>query len=1098
MHHGSGRWITQFELIGELEEALRKRISDARGSPFIAHCDVPLGLEEAATEELVNRVGGSLHSFFRLMSRFPCACTRVVATALAESYGQGGKHVVYRLIAGYLGLGEDIPLHQRRSLHDKFRDCCDVIGLALPPTSTDGRMVDTYLFQAGVSHNQLPKLALAFLTAERLLGLPRSDDTREIDDWEDRAVGLAPPGHRVLRRIVREDPTGYHATTFLRLRSPHSPRTSHFERAFDQAIQTAAKAPTGGGNASDLGPGVEFAQGDLWLAIPRGANRLEVRIHGRLHPLSRGRRLALPLPWPSYIEWRRPSAEDQAWGQLQLFADRRRILVFDADTGGQRGELDPALPNGQRLRAGQLCVLSQTAFRINDEPCHQLGAEAFVLFCDISREMIVHQGDSLCEVAVEARLRLEVVGKRIARNRDGWLLAEPISARVHGRSGGSSEVLEMRVRHPALEDESQCRVQSACDDHLAADLDMPTTGDFGLAHVSLHIRGQQRALYRTKFWYWPGLERLAEDCVFLTTSIPNNLAEEQLAHIGRDRRGRLVVLEDDAYLQARLCFWVDRRLVSFSLPPPGASVSVRRADGAERPLRVGESIAVRDDYASSLIVRYSDPTAAIDLKGEVIPAAFGKTGSWCVSFAALRQEGTHNRVRLLFDTELNFSRDLVRVVPEAEPRSFRARHVDTLWFCEARFDGSMDAMRIEAENLITGERLGADLAVPSQPDHGDQSPLAIVHQTTASNNLQIAIDQNNLGDGIWFIDFRVREEGREDWLPLISSTGESYAICIAPRAYALELTSEDISEWCPEANRAQAFLRLSRAIETPIAPPCRATLVNLALDAWKRLGKSLSVRDSSVRGSLLGACALPSSPYARESWIPVHHPIEVNPDLFAVPAEDIGELASSEASGYEEFESVGLAGLTKSLQDAVDVLDVSMTFLVAFAKASALQTDPTASPGAFNFSKYCLLAPAMKDIDDKPLSLWHHDRACERMADRVAIASQDASQGSRLSKAMTLVQHFTLQEANRAKTLELPHDLADGFALVQETPRVIAALTKAWRFGDVEAFWHNLASTLNWPTERVRKHIGTLLRLAPELLAFYLLLWVLVERHETA
>ena len=57
-------------------------------------------------------------------------------------------------------------------------------------------------------------------------------------------------------------------------------------------------------------------------------------------------------------------------------------------------------------------------------------------------------------------------------------------------------------------------------------------------------------------------------------------------------------------------------------------------------------------------------------------------------------------------------------------------------------------------------------------------------------------------------------------------------------------------------------------------------------------------------------------------------------------AEDIGELESSGASGYEEFESVGLAGLTESLQDAVDLLDVSTTFLIAFetGKCDAAET----------------------------------------------------------------------------------------------------------------------------------------------------------------
>ena len=113
MRQGSGGWITRFDLIAELEAALRERVSDSRGSPFIAHCDTPHGLEEAAHEQLVECVGGSLDSFFWLLVRFPCVCTRVVAIALAKAYGGGGDHVVYKHIAESLRLGETISPRYR-------------------------------------------------------------------------------------------------------------------------------------------------------------------------------------------------------------------------------------------------------------------------------------------------------------------------------------------------------------------------------------------------------------------------------------------------------------------------------------------------------------------------------------------------------------------------------------------------------------------------------------------------------------------------------------------------------------------------------------------------------------------------------------------------------------------------------------------------------------------------------------------------------------------------------------------------------------------------------------------------------------------------
>ena len=1084
--------MTFLESVQRFEKALLEKLSASQGSPFIAHCDVRPEIEKEAHAELVEWIQGDFFCFLSLMGRFPCVSTRVVATALSQSYGKEGDYAaVYKHIEKSLDLNsEGIPHHERFSFFIKFRNSCEKIGLALP-SDTGERYVDAYLFQAGVSRKQLPSLAGAFLKAESLMGLPNAYETREVDDWEDRAVEFAPLGLKVLRRIVRGDPTGYHAATFIRLRHQKSPN-SEFEREFQRAIQNPPESALKG-KKTDLPPlTLEFSDGELWVSIPRHASRLEVKINRKVHPLSRGGRLALSLPWPSAIEWRRPGDAVNGWRPFPVISERRSILVFDGETGIHRGYFNPAKNSGQRVRAGQLWFLSSTAFQINEERCHPLGPEGFVLFYDISRKVDLLQQDFQCEVDVEARLRMEVVGKRIVRNRDGWLLAGPISLRILGRCGDASDGLEARISHPALENEIRIPVLSTSDGLLAADPEMPKIGDFGMARASLHIRGQDRALYRTKFWFWPGLDRL-NDGVFFSTSIPNNLAKEQLRHIYLDHHNRLALFEEGAYLQARLCFLVVQKLVSFSLKPPGVSLSVRKSDGAVRPLKVGGLISVRDDFASSLIVRYSDPKAAINLKGEIIPNAFGKIGKWSVSFARLKQKGKHNEVRLHSNGNQSFGRVLVRVVPEAEPTEFHAQPLGaTSWKFEAVFQRPIEEVRIEAENLVFGEKLQENLPLPSPLNHRNDFPLASAIKTDESTQIHIEIDQDKYPDGVWFVSFQIREKDRMEFLPLINSRGETYATCITSESYAEELGYGDISEWCPEPNRAKAFLQLSRIMETPIARQCRSNGYFEALNAWRRLGNSLDLSKHAHRSTLLKACALPPQSHARESWIPFHHPIEVCPDLFTVNAEEIGQLGLNTMSGYEEFESVGLAGLTESLEDAVKGLDVSPTFLIAFKNFQFFQSNPNASPGAFNFSRYCQYARTMEKIadDDKPLSIWHHDRACERMADRVAIASER----TRFSKVLALVEHFKRHETT---ALDLPHDLEDGFALVQGAPRVISALSKAWRKENVERFWQDLATKANLPMDKVQKHMGTLLRLAPELLAFYLLLWTLVEKHET-
>ncbi|MXX98094.1 MAG: hypothetical protein F4065_06270 [Rhodothermaceae bacterium] len=959
-------------------------------------------------------------------------------------------------------------------------------------------MVSSYLFQAGISRHRLPLLADTFLKAERLLGWPNSDNTRDLDDWEDKAIDLAPHGHIVLRRIVKEDPTAYHAIVFAHLRRSSGLPRSRFEREFLKAIEPRAKSVRHSRKAMHFIPDLEFGNGELCITIPQRAHRVEVKINGHIHPLSPGRQLGLPLPWPTRIEWRRHGSDRYRWETIHILDDQQKIFVFDGETGGYKKYIDPTTSSSrQSVRAGPLCLISRTTFEVNEECSHCLGDEAFVLFCNVSTEMIIQRCNLQFNVAVEDRLRLEVFGEAIVRDRKGWLLAGPISVQVHGRNTETSESLEVRLRHPAIRGEHKYPVYSRSNSEQIAKLEMPKDGDFGLACVSLHIRGQDRTLYRTYFWYWPSLKGLLHERLFNASLIPDNLAEKKLLHIRPNSRGQLEIIEGGSYLRARLCFWVERKLVSFTLPPPGASISVRRPDGSEQALRVGASLLVQDDYASNLIVRYSDPMAKIDSKGEIIPTAFGKVGMWRTSFAALKQEGEHNRVRLLPSCESKPSLDLVRIVLETHPSSFRAHQYKDVWFAEAEFESPIDAVRIKAKNLITGEKVDANVSVRSQSDLSDESTLISVIPTISPNRLRIEIPQNNYMDGIWFVRLHVLEHGGKGWLPVINSSGESYATCIAPTDFAQKLVSEDPSVWCSEIQHTQAFLRLSKAIETPIAKPCRPNVSHLALNAWRQLGKLLATRSQADQTSLLNACALPPSTHAPETWIPTYHPVEIAPNLFAIPSEELAILASSEQPEYKEFELVGLAGITESLQDAVDVLDVSITFLTSFTNAYALQGNPAASPGGFNFALYCEWAREMEQIadDDKPLSIWHHDRACYRMADRIEAAQKNPFSSLRLSKAAKIVRSTP---GFNYESLNIPDDLGEKFSLVKETPRLMATLTEAWRKGNAEKYWNDLASKANMPVEKTRKRVGTILRLAPELLAFYLLLWVLVEKHERA
>lgn len=1078
-------------VLENVEKDLRQKIADSRGSPFIAHHDLATETEEAVLEELVRVVDGRLRRFLDLIPKYPCTCVRVIATTLAESYG--GDHSstkVYKPIAERLRIGDDVPMHLRRRLHDGFTRACQALGLVLPAIGSDEtalRMVDDYLFQAGVSHNQLSKLASAFLRAERDLGLPETDDTKQVDDWEDRAVEFTPAGLSVLRRVVQQDPTGYHGTTFVNIRrDPNMSPTCPFERTFQEAIDRPEKAERGQ-QSEKVTPRVEFHDGELSLAIPRTAHRLVVQLHDCTYLVSGGRRFVVPLPWPAEIRWRSQSGagSGQEWQSLRLFSDPTRILVFDGESGVRKVELNSATLTEQRKApAGPVWLLSQQPFRANGETCHTLGPMAFVLYLEISTGLEICTKDREFDVEVDTRLRLQVDGNRIARNRQGWLISKPTTVQVFGVMGTSSAELEVCVRHPAIGERKRV-VRRDPQGNATVHLGLPERGEFGMARISLHIRGQDRALYKLQFWYWPGLAGLVGGRQFEASSIPENLATENLAHIAESEPGVLVLHDNDAYLHALLAFQVDRRIVYFKFPPPGVSVSVRRSDGDERPFKKGAFLVIRNDYASTLIVRCRDHGAAIDVRGSVVAEAFGKSGKWSISFAALNEDGIHNSVRLLRDGPRDVGLDLVKIVREAEPDFFQVtRTTGVRQAVFARFNRAVEEIRIDAQNLLSGEsrKVNTSLGTALQAAPGIQA-------SEDRQEVTIEVDGNVYSDGVWFVDFEIRESGRDDWTPIVNASGESYAVCVAPESIQQNLlSSERDLDWLP-AEAAEAYIRLTRALGIPIAAPCRQSVNSLLRRVWRHVGTSLAGIGRSGETTLLRACGIAPPAQLREGWLPHHHPVQVASTLFAAPTEDFEQLAYSDLTGYEDFETVALAGLTETVAD-IRSLDVSEVFLAGFANAATSSTENITRLGAFRFDRYKSLASFMND--ERLLSMGHHRRVCEQMADRCALVEMSGTSEilGRTNKTVGNFQRYQTQ-----CFLDPPPALAEESSLVAGTPRLLSELARASRSGQPNSFWETVISYAGMSEEQVRKHVGFVLRLAPELMAFYLLLWVLVERH---
>jgi len=161
--------------------------------------------------------------------------------------------------------------------------------------------------------------------------------------------------------------------------------------------------------------------------------------------------------------------------------------------------------------------------------------------------------------------------------------------------------------------------------------------------------------------------KLRDDGVFDAVSIPANLDDANLTHATMDSDGRLSLRKDIPYLQARIAFAVEGRVISFTFPPPGVSMFVRTSVGEESALAIGTRLEITGDrLASHVVVRCPDRSAAIDCRGDIIRHPFDRFGLWRRAFAALNVPGKHNVVRLLHGGREEGARELFRVGPDRE------------------------------------------------------------------------------------------------------------------------------------------------------------------------------------------------------------------------------------------------------------------------------------------------------------------------------------------------------------------------------------------------------------------------------------------------
>lgn len=1038
-----------------------------------------------------------------LFRRYPFFAAWLVTQSLNEEYGEAG-YAVYPHVADSLGISLEAQ-PQRNILFDAFCSVCERLGL---PTRGFDRQVDVYLLHSGVSRAQLPHLIDAFLRQEAAYGPPPIETTALLNRWEDDALYFLPPSINVLRRAILWDETAWHAALFARMRQDPEAFVPaiEFERVFKEVldqrlIEARPTSRRGGSEALAPRPQLHWQSGGLVLRLPRSEGRIRLWLDDAHRPLRLrgGEDWTLPQPWPRELRW---EISGQT-GQLD-FLTRGGCAAFDRITGHFLREIPQGLADAE-LDSADIVVLARTPFSIAGEPALEPEADSFVGFAVLG----AHPVALICcgsQTALKARprRRLSLIGDEITSGPRGTLHGR--SARLRIATGlGRSETRAVRV---TLGMQSRLVEVPISDDGfgdvgIAEVLDVFAEADAGdpvRLRMELMAPGADGAASHGSgialaAWVWPGFDG-TDGIVFRSKGPVRNLVEDECLHVGRDDQGRLCLEPGGGYSVARVVFEIEGVHVPFDLPWPDVSVSRRRAEGGVAPLPLGTRLSVgEDDRFDTISIRCPDQKAQLIVRGrrEERPFYGGLTRSLSVrdlltpasDERVLLRRGNGSEV-LLFELVAALAPQAINLLP--------ARSAVRL---QLKFGEPIDAVAVEVEGE-TGAVVFAEAALRHRPVATRRPDW--FHAEVSDNDahsLELTIDTDWLDDGPRLARLLIRPEGRDGWRPLRNSRGDSFAVAIANPA---------ADGFVQDGELQRRFEALSRWLSDCYAAECWPTLERTLVPRWQELGCRLrELRGGD--GAVMRAACLPPPDHAAPGWVPILHPLQFAPDLYAAAPQAFASLAASNDPGVAEL--AALATL-----DTARLRDLSHLHAAVFPGfENWKQANETgARLEKFDPGRYFQF---LKVFDTDPSAGWFwrgtpllgpdhwraaHLRLVERLDAAGLFVDDTAEEGpnSRRQGSLQRLMHAAWSLAPEKLRPPAPRRSQESEEPAQVdlwSSALLSGFARASRLNEVPTYLNALSARAGMPEAQALTSIAFMLRLAPELFAFHLLLWQIAKER---
>ncbi|MCL7466659.1 hypothetical protein [Phaeovulum sp. NW3] len=772
--------------------------------------------------------------------------------------------------------------------------------------------------------------------------------------------------------------------------------------------------------------------------------------------------------------------------------------MFDLTVGQLLWEGAANGPRDLILDTSEALVAARRPFTLDNLEALPLGDGCFLQCVALDqRPKVLRIGEQSLALAIRPRRRLGLMGAEIAIGLQGRLFGSDAVVRVE-TGLQTTETRRLRLCVAGVETVIDVAVTEGHGECALADC-LPPGLPPGPARLRLELLAPDREARSAGITFgafvWPGFEA-ARGLDLICSAAPTNFLPSHSRHVTTFERGLQLDPKGD-YAHATAAFGIEGEVVSFRFAWPDISLQRLRSDGVASPVPLGARIGVgAEDRFGHVSIRCPDRGAALRVGArlEAQPFALGMTRNIAIS------ELVGQNAAVVLRRSNGAEVVLFEIVDALQPTRFDLRPVRVGVQATFAIGTAIDAVAVEVEDEM-GKRSFHEIALGRRPVR-QAAPEWLSAELSGNDAREVAltIAQQPASQGLMIGRVFVRPDSADSdhgWRPLRNGRGDTYAVPLvashslpdAPIDF-IQTRFETLCRWLSDCYAVDCWL--DHGLERSLLP------------RWRKLGGVMAGLPLAA-GLLMRAALLPAPGETSPSWVPMVHPLEIDPGLYSAPPAAFDALADQADDGLRAGARLGALSRERLREGLLHA-----QALMAFANAAQAERNADTLLAGFQAERFfTLFAPL--DTDVGAGWFWHgtpilgpaHLRAAQlRMLERFEAANvlfdpQNVGGGnSRRAEALsTLVVHVLAQcppERRPPMAKRRPEDdRPPGIDLA--VAATLSEFARASRTGLAGQFIEALARTLNWREADVRASIGFLLRLAPELFYYFLLVWQLAK-----